>query len=109
MRITFRPCLASASRSPMAWAFLKMPKVYGLPGNGDVGRVMAGQLDEKTRVRTTLVQLSRGVEEAGPIPDGGGESQGIPETEPDCLQELVRGRLFRQIGQERNVIAGMAL
>jgi hypothetical protein len=49
------------------------------------------------------------VEEARPIPDGGGESQDIPETEPDYLQELVRGLLFRQIGQERNVIAGMAL
>ena len=70
---------------------------------------MTGQLDEKTRVRTTLVQLSRGMEEAGPIPDGGGEPQGIPEAEPDRLQNLVRGRLFRQIGQERDIIAGVAL
>ena len=63
---------ASALRSPAAWAACRLPNVYGLVGHREVLGDRPGDLQEGTRLRTALVVLAGGVQEARSPAEGHG-------------------------------------
>ncbi len=77
-----------------------------LPGHGQVGGIVAGDLQKDSAVRSALVGLAGGMEEARTKSETGGHSLPVAQRQAQFLQKrFVRG-IHLDVSQQGKVIAG---
>ena len=77
-----------------------------LPGHGKIERVIAGELQEDTRIRSTLVRLPRRVQEARSKFHTGRDTLRAEDLIADGLEFALFRAVHLEVGEQREVVAG---
>lgn len=77
-----------------------------LPGHGEVGGIIAGDLQNDAAVRSTLVSLTRGMKEPRTKFEAGGHSLPVTQRQTQFLQKCFVLGIHLDVRQQGKVIAG---
>src|SRR5215470_1629923 len=84
---------------------LRDPECVFLPGNGEIGSIIAGNLQKDAAIRAALVGLSRGVQEAWAEAKAGGDFLFVANGVTEFLQDFFVFRIHRDVAQNGEIIA----
>src|SRR6478736_8140109 len=71
----------------------------------EIGRIVAGDLEEHAGVRAALVGLPRRMQEPWPEAQAGGDALAVADQGADILERLLMAFVAFDIGEERAIIA----
>src|SRR6185437_14810896 len=80
-------------------------EAVGMAGHVDIARIVAGDLQEDSRIGAALVRLPSRVLEARPETEADGGAGPVANARAECSQCLRVRRVALDIGQQRHVIA----
>ena len=84
-----------------------MPKLYLWPGTGEIGGIVAGDLQEDAAVRSALVGLAGRMQEARPEAEAGRHALAVADHDADVLQRVAVLLVALDIGEQRAIVAGV--
>src|SRR5258708_26610487 len=75
-----------------------------LPGNGNVGGVIASELEKDAGVRATLVSLAGGMEKARAEAEAGSGFFGVAHLVADGLERFLVGVVHTEVVEEGEIV-----
>jgi len=82
-----------------------MPKGEFLPRDGNIGGVIAGELEKYAGVRPALVSLAGGMEKARAEAEAGGGFFGVAHLVTDGLERFFVGVVHLDVAEEGEIVA----